>query len=130
MITALMTSSYAIPSAELGAARDWYARAFAVTAYFEEPFYVGFNVAGYELGLIPKEAGEADIQLTGNIAYWGCENLDKSFAHFLACGAAVVEAPTDVGGDIRVARLRDPWGNLLGLIENPHFHPAADENIL
>ena len=27
----------------------------------------------------------------------------------------------DVGGDIRVASVADPFGNVIGLIQNPHF---------
>jgi hypothetical protein len=29
-----------------------------------------------------------------------------------------------VGEGIKVAELADPYGNVLGLIENPHFDPS------
>src|SRR5262249_38588764 len=51
---ALMTAIYPVP--DVTAAKAWYSEAFGVEPYFEEPFYVGFEVAGYELGLVPAEA--------------------------------------------------------------------------
>jgi len=27
----------------------------------------------------------------------------------------------DVGGDIKVGTVRDPFGNIFGVIQNPHF---------
>jgi hypothetical protein len=29
-----------------------------------------------------------------------------------------------VGGGIKVASVQDPFGNLFGIIENPHFKPS------
>jgi hypothetical protein len=36
-------------------------------------------------------------------------------------GASVNEPVKDVGGGIKVASVLDPFGNVFGLIENPHF---------
>ena len=41
---------------DLAAAKAWYANAFGVQPYFDEPFYVGFDIGGYELGLHPHIA--------------------------------------------------------------------------
>ena len=112
------TIKYAVP--DLAAAKAFYAKATGVAPYFDEPFYVGFNIAGYELGLDP------DLSVTpngpgGTVAYWGVPAIDPAFAHLLQCGAKEIEAPHEVGGGIKVATLADPWGNLIGIIENPHF---------
>ncbi len=105
-------------------ARDWYAAAFGIEPYFDEAFYVGFNIGGYELGLDPN----ASRALAGNgtsITYWGVKNLDAALAQLVTSGAAVHEPARDVGEKIRVAAIKDPFGNVLGLIENPGFTLTA-----
>jgi catechol 2,3-dioxygenase-like lactoylglutathione lyase family enzyme len=62
----LYTAIYRV--ADLAAAKAWYARWLGIEPYFDEPFYVGFNVAGYELGLLPLEAGENKEH--GVVCYW------------------------------------------------------------
>ncbi len=114
----LRTVVYVVP--DLAAARDWYAATFGIAAYFDEPFYVGFNAEGFELGLVPEGDGDAPGP-GGTHAYWGVDDADAAFAHLVGCGASPHEAPKDVGGGIRTALVRDPWGNLVGLIVNPHF---------
>jgi len=59
--------------ADLEAAKKWYAQAFEIEPYFDEPFYVGFNIAGYELGLLPAESGDQPGQTVN--AYWGVEDI-------------------------------------------------------
>ena len=88
--------------------------------------YVGFNVAGYELGLMPGEMSAADK--TDNVlSYWGVEDIDGKAARFKALGATAESSPVNVGGDIMVAELKDPWGNTIGLIFNPDFKlPTTD----
>ena len=56
----LRTCIYPVP--DLAAAKAWYARAFGVEPYFDEPFYVGFEIGGYELGLIPAQEALAARQ--------------------------------------------------------------------
>ena len=52
-ILGLRTTIYKV--SDIGKARDQYAKAFETKAYFDEPYYVGFNIRGYELGLQPEE---------------------------------------------------------------------------
>ena len=106
--------------ADLDAAKAWYAGLLGTPPYFDEPFYVGFNVGGYELGLQPK--GEADAgQAKDAVTYWGVPNADEAYARLLDLGAAEYQAVQDVGGGIRLGAVTDPQGNVLGVIENPHF---------
>ncbi|MGH2608960.1 MAG: VOC family protein [Tepidiformaceae bacterium] len=81
---------------------------------------MGFNIGGYELGLDPDTKG-APAGAGGVVAYWGVPNVDAAVAHFTRAGATLKAPVHDVGGDIRVATIADPFGNLVGLIENPHF---------
>ncbi|MCF8451345.1 MAG: VOC family protein [Taibaiella sp.] len=101
-------------------AKDWYSDILGIKPYFDEPFYVGFNVAGYELGLHPIDNNQANVAAT-NAAYWGVSDVQVAFDMLIAAGATSVEEPSDVGGGIVVATVRDPWGNPLGIICNPHF---------
>lgn len=115
---ALMTAIYPVP--DLARAKAWYTEAFGVAPYFDEPFYVGFNISGYELGLIPGEG----LQQPGNlgvVAYWGVEDIEATFARLIAAGGTSLSPIQDVGSDIRVAVVHDPFGNAIGLIRNPHF---------
>ena len=106
-------------AADLGAAKKWYATAFAATPYFDEPFYVGFEIGGFELGLDPDTSG---ITVGNNaVAYWGVADIDAAYRHLLDCGAAPRDPVKEVGGDIKVATIADPFGNVIGLIQNPHF---------
>ena len=114
----LRTTIYKV--ADLAAATTWYTAAFQTSPYFNEPFYVGFNIAGYELGLQPET--EPVSEKTANVlSYWGVENIQEAYDHFLALGAITHEAPTNVGGELMVATVKDPWGNVIGLIYNPYF---------
>lgn len=117
MIKGLATAIYKVP--DLAAAKAWYSKAFGLEPYFDEPFYVGFNIGGYELGLDPDPSGKAGAG--GSVPYWRVAEIGPAFDHFVASGATVVNPVQEVGGDITVATVADPFGNLIGLIENPHF---------
>ena len=118
MMKGLATVIYPVP--DVNRARDWYAKAFQQQAYFDQPFYVGFNIAGYELGLDPNQAVAAAAP-GGGLAYWRVAEIQSAVQHFVASGATVVTAVQDVGDGIKVATMADPFGNRIGLIENPHF---------
>ena len=113
----LRTTIYKVSDIEK--AKTWYSSILGIDPYFNEPFYVGFNVAGYELGLQPDEKNEAKVD--GVITYWGVNDVQEVFQNLLACGALCYEEPTEVGGGIIVAAVKDPWDNVIGIIYNPHF---------
>jgi predicted enzyme related to lactoylglutathione lyase len=117
----LRTTIYKV--SDIAAAKKWYAKIFDVEPYFDEPFYVGFNIAGYELGLQPEEKMNPAKE-GGVISYWGVENVDEVFKLFISNGATSFEKPAEVGGGIIVATVKDPWNNLVGIIYNPHFSLA------
>jgi predicted enzyme related to lactoylglutathione lyase len=117
MFLGLRTVIYHAP--DLAKAKAWYASAFETAPYFDEPFYVGFEIGGYELGLDPNVA---HVTVGDNaVAYWGVPDIAAAHAHMLAHGAEPRHAIQDVGDDIKVATVADPFGNVIGLIENPHF---------
>jgi predicted enzyme related to lactoylglutathione lyase len=118
MIAGLATVIYRVT--DLDRAKAWYSSAFQQTPYFDQPFYVGFSIGGYELGLDPDPSG-GKTGPGGSVAYWRVTAIDSAVGHFVASGAAVVAAAQEVGEGIKVATVSDPFGNLIGLIENPHF---------
>tara|TARA_B100000965_G_scaffold345723_1_gene316689 strand:- start:8 stop:403 length:396 start_codon:yes stop_codon:yes gene_type:complete len=114
----LRTAIYKVP--DLAAAKDWYAGAFGVAPYFDEAFYVGFNIAGYELGLMPDPMPAGD-KADNVLTYWGVEDIEGEVTRLCGLGGTVHAAPANVGGEIVVASVTDPWGNVIGLIYNPDF---------
>lgn len=112
MFLGLRTVNY--PAPDLEAAKAWWTAVLGVEPYFDEPFYVGFEVGGYELGLNPAMTG-------GPITYWGVPDADAALQALLDAGAQPNDPVTDVGGGIRVASVLDAAGNVVGVIENPHF---------
>ncbi len=117
----LRTAIYKVPDIEK--AKEWYTAAFSTSPYFDMPFYAGFNIGGYELGLQPDE--KKDIDKSENIEmYWGVNDVDKSYNRLLALGASAHQPPQNVGEEIIVATVKDPWNNIIGIIHNPTFKPA------
>ena len=105
------------PAPDLDAAKAWWTEALGIEPYFDENFYVGFDVGGYELGLHPA----AEV----TEAFWGVEDIDAVYAALLEAGAKPITPVMDVGGDIRVATLREPGGGVLGIIRNPHVRGGS-----
>ena len=103
------------PSPDLEAAKAWWTEVLGEPPYFDEPFYVGFNVAGYELGLLPD--GDAE---DGPLVYWGVEDMQTAFDEALEAGASIHEPPEDVGEGILTGSVISPQGTVIGFIFNPH----------
>ena len=114
----LRTSIYRVSDIEK--AKKWYSEFLGLEPYFDEPFYVGYNVAGFELGLQPEE-NETPEKGDSVFTYWGVENVDEAYQRLIELGAESHESPEEVGGGIIVATVKDPWNNIIGLIYNPHF---------
>ncbi|MBA3314555.1 MAG: VOC family protein [Planctomycetota bacterium] len=121
MIRGLRTVIYRV--SDLAAAKAWCARAVEREPYFDQPFYVGFNVGGFELGLVPDGAAGPG----GSVAYWGVPDAAAELSRLESLGATVREPLQDVGEGIKVAVVADPFGNSFGIIENPHFDAGKVE---
>jgi predicted enzyme related to lactoylglutathione lyase len=118
MFLGLRTVGYATPDLQRG--KEWYTLVLGQPPYFDEPFYVGFQVGGFELGLIP----DAKPGQGGVTAYWGVPQIDSALKKLVDHGAQIHEEIQDVGGGIKVASVLDPFGNIIGIIENPVFDPS------
>ena len=100
---------------DLDKAKAWYNNITGIAPYFDQPFYVGFDINGCELGLDPDMSNVEK----GNhaVAYWSVKNIGTVVEKLTGNNASVIAAITDVGDGIKVAVVQDPFGNAIGLIE-------------
>jgi catechol 2,3-dioxygenase-like lactoylglutathione lyase family enzyme len=104
------------PAPDLQAAKLWWTAFLGAPPYFDEPFYVGFNPGGYELGLLP----DAD-PAAGALTYWGVDDVSEAVAAAIQAGALEYSPASDVGDGIITAAVSTPSGSIVGFIYNPHF---------
>ncbi len=104
------------PAPDLEAAKKWWTDLLGFAPYFDEPFYVGYEVAGYELGLLPT-ADPAE----GALTYWGVDDVAAAVDAAVALGATIHAPVSDVGEGIVTATVTNPLGMIVGFIYNPHF---------
>lgn len=99
---------------DLHAAKEWYTKATGIEPYFDEPFYVGFDINGFELGLDPNMNGIE--QGNHHVAYWHVDDIKSAVDKLVALQGTIVSPIANVGGTIEVATVADPFGNRIGLI--------------
>jgi catechol 2,3-dioxygenase-like lactoylglutathione lyase family enzyme len=116
MTTLLGLRTVIHPTSDLEASKAWFTALLGFGPYFDEPFYVGFSVAGYELGLLP-DGDPAD----GAITYWGVDDVPAAIDAAIALGATEHVAASEVGDQIVTGSVRSPQGAIVGFIFNPHF---------
>jgi len=117
MILGLRTCVFHVRTEQLDAAKTWYASVVGAAPYYDTPYYAGFNVGGFELGLHPEgEPGPGGV-----VTYWGVPDATAEVKRLVGLGAKMVSDVQDVGEGIKVATVADPFGNHFGVIENPHF---------
>ena len=103
------------PVTDLAAAKAVYEALLGIPPQTDGPYYVGFDVAGQHIGLVPAGGPQG---MTSPVAYWHVPDIEAKLAEVTAAGAAVKESPHDVGGGRLVATFTDPDGNVLGLIQD------------
>jgi predicted enzyme related to lactoylglutathione lyase len=104
------------PTQNLDESKKWWSDFLGIDPYFDQPFYVGFDVGGYEIGLNPG----ADMEF-GPVTYIGVDSMVEALEKAVANGATVVSPAEDVGEGIEVAHLTSQTGERFGLIVNPNF---------
>jgi predicted enzyme related to lactoylglutathione lyase len=104
------------PVSDLERAKAVYTALLGVPPQADSSYYVGFDVAGQHIGLVP---GGGPQGMTSPVAYWHVPDIEAKLAEVTAAGAAVKEPAHDVGGGRLVAAFTDPDGNVLGLIQDP-----------
>ncbi len=99
------------PVKDLAKAKALYGALLGVPPTSDAPYYVGFTVAGQEIGLDPHGHTE------GMTAYWHVDDIEGSMQALLDAGAETLQAVKDVGGGRLIASVKDPDGNIIGLLQ-------------
>jgi predicted enzyme related to lactoylglutathione lyase len=103
------------PVSDLEKAKPVYTALLGVAPMADAAYYVGYEVAGQQIGLVPGGTAQG---MTSPVAYWQVPDIEAKLAEVTAAGAAVKDAPRDVGGGRLVATFTDPDGNVLGLMQD------------
>jgi predicted enzyme related to lactoylglutathione lyase len=101
------------PVSDLARAKAVYTALLGVPPQADSSYYVGFEAAGQQIGLVPGGG------MTSPVAYWHVPDIEAKLAEVTAAGATVKEPAHDVGGGRLVATFTDPDGNVLGLLQDP-----------
>jgi len=104
------------PVSDLAAAKPVYAALLGVQPQTDSSYYVGFDAAGQQIGLVPNRGAPG---MSSPVAYWHVPNIEAKLAEVTEAGATVQEPAHDVGGGRLVATVTDPDGNVLGLLQDP-----------
>lgn len=116
---------------DLVAARDWYTQLFGIEAYFqmpskEAPAYIEFRIGDNEdeFGIIDRKYAPKAMQTGpgGAILLWHVDDVEATFAKLIEMGATEYDAITKRGeSGFVTASVVDPFGNVLGIMYNPHY---------
>lgn len=139
MLRGLATISYWAD--DLEAAKTWYAELLGIGPYFERHFpdpesseqrlaYLEFRLGDYqhELGIIDRSFAPYARQTgpTGAIVYWHVDDVDATLERLQSMGATELEPRTDREAGFVTASVVDPFGNILGVMYNPHYLDILD----
>jgi len=120
-------------AADHQAAVAWYSELLGTKAYFERPGYAEFRIGDRqtEVGIMdskyaPQAMARADTTPAGVVVYWHVDNVQAMFQRVLSMGATQLEGPQDRGHGFITATVVDPFGNILGLMYNPHYLDVRD----
>ena len=123
MLRGLTTVSFW--AADLAAAKQWYTELLGLEPYFERPGYIEYRLGDYqhELGIIDRRYAPTSAATgpAGALVYWHVDDVHAAFERLLSMGAQAYEAPINRGADFITASVVDPFSNILGIMQNPHY---------
>jgi len=99
------------PVTDLAQAKAIFHKLLGVEPYVDSPYYVGFRVAGQEIGLDPNG------HKAGLTVYYPVDNFKQSLQSLLGTGAQIQQEIKDIGGGGLIASVRDADGNIIGLLQ-------------
>jgi predicted enzyme related to lactoylglutathione lyase len=79
--------------------------------YADSPYYVGFKVEDQDIGLDPNGHKE------GMTVYYHVADVKQSLQSLLDADSQILQEIKDVGGGGLIASVREPDGNIIGLIQ-------------
>lgn len=125
MLRGLCTINYY--AADLTAAKQWYSDLLGVEPYYQRPGYIEFRIGDYqaELGIIDRQyyhgGPDAPNKPAGAITFWHVDDINATLERITGLGGTVYIPPRDFGNNFIVAAALDPFGNIVGVMENPHY---------
>ena len=118
-------------AADTKAAKKWYSELLGIEPYFqrpdsENPAYIEFRLGDYqhELGIIDSRyapKGAAVAGPGGAVVYWHVDDMTATLEKLKAMGAKEYEPLTKREAGFITASVIDPFGNILGIMYNPHY---------
>lgn len=106
--------TFIYPVKDLARAKALYSGLLGVEPIMDEPYYVGYEVAGQDIGLDPHGHSKG---MTGPVGYWDVNDINGSLQALLDAGAETLQEVKDVGGGKLVAIVKDADGNAIGLVQ-------------
>ena len=103
------------PVKDIAAAKEFYGKLLGVAPTADAAYYVGFDVEGQHIGLDPNGHSK---QMIGPVGYWHVDDINATLEALLASGAETQQAVNDVGGGRLIATVKDPDGNIIGLLQD------------
>ena len=112
-------------AADHAAAKVWYTDLLGFEPYFDRPGYAEFRIGDFEheLGIIDaayRPEGEADTP-AGALVFWHVDDLQGTLDRLVELGATPYQPITDRGEGFITTTVIDPFGNVLGIMSNPHY---------
>jgi predicted enzyme related to lactoylglutathione lyase len=107
--------TFIYPVKDLAKAKTLFSALLGVEPDMDQPYYVGFNVGGQDIGLDPHGHSKG---MTGPLGYWHVDDIKSSLQALLDAGAQAQQEVTDVGGGKLIASVKDADGNPIGLVQS------------
>jgi predicted enzyme related to lactoylglutathione lyase len=119
------------PVGDFEAAKKWYTDLLGVEPYFDRgDAYAEFRIGDYQhelgllnakyLGELGKDQGKAQGP-AGVIMYWYVDDVDSMLVRLQDLGATLHQPPREFGPGYVGASVIDPFGNILGVMNNVHY---------
>jgi predicted enzyme related to lactoylglutathione lyase len=100
------------PVTDVARGRALFRALLGTDPYTDKPYYVGFRAGDQEIGLDPHGHRQ------GMTGYWHVSDIRATLQSLLDAGAEAMEDPKDVGQGRLIASVRDPDGNIIGLLQS------------
>lgn len=101
---------------DLSGARIWFSDLLGAEPVFEEAGYIAFRLGNTNLGIHPEDQ-KTSHGVSGQVAYWGVEDLEKAKNYFIEHGCTLFRGPIIGADGVKICQLTDPFGNAWGLVE-------------
>jgi predicted enzyme related to lactoylglutathione lyase len=104
--------TFLYPVKDSARSKAFYSMLWGIEPHTDGPYYVGFKVGDQEIGLV------AGGGLASPIGYVHVADIQKTIQSLFDAGATIGQEVKNVGGGRLVASVKDPDGNVIGLLQS------------